>query len=338
MNASYLNTFLLFLSLSLSLSSSTQAQDKPLVVSSASIFADMASVIGGDLIESVSIVPIGGDPHIYEPTPGDVRVLVKADLILQNGLTFEGWINDLIKNSGSKAPVVTITEGIIPITSELHQNATDPHAWMEPVNGKVYAHNIKAALLQLLPDHAEQITVQFEKYIDQLDQLDQYIRENIARIDTNKRILITSHDSFHYYGRRYGLRLESVLGTSTDADVRTSDLMRLNEVIQTHKIPVVFIESTINPKLLNQVAADNHISIGGKLYSDSLGDKDSPADTYLHMVRYNTDVIVKGLMTEYNAAEEKESGNTNAIILISLIAFLAIATAVFIWRRKSFAS
>jgi ABC-type Zn uptake system ZnuABC Zn-binding protein ZnuA len=321
---------------SLILFSNLYAQEKPLVVSSASIFADMASAIGGDLIESVSIVPIGGDPHIYEPTPGDVRVLVKANLILQNGLTFEGWITDLIKNSGSKAPVITITDGIIPITSEMHQNATDPHAWMEPVNGKVYAHNIKAALLQLLPNHHEQITAQFDKYIAQLDELDNYIKENIARIDTNKRILITSHDSFHYYGRRYGLRLESVMGTSTDADVRTSDLIRLNEVIQQHKIPVVFIESTINPKLLNQVAADNDISIGGKLYSDSLGDKDSPASTYLKMVRHNTDVIVSGLTSALKTSEDKESTGSSNILKIVAFAALLIAIGIFLWRKKIF--
>jgi ABC-type Zn uptake system ZnuABC Zn-binding protein ZnuA len=330
--------FLLSLGLSLSFSLSLLAQDKPLVVSSASIFADMASAIGGDLIESVSIVPIGGDPHIYEPTPGDVRLLVKADLILQNGLTFEGWIAELIKNSGSKAAVVTITDGIIPITSEMHQNAVDPHAWMEPINGKVYAHNIKAALLQLLPEHAAQITDQFENYIEQLDALDQYIKDNIAKIDTSKRILITSHDSFHYYGRRYGLRLESVLGTSTDADVRTSDLMRLNEVIRKHKIPVVFIESTINPKLLNQVAADNKISIGGKLYSDSLGEKDSPANTYLNMVRHNTDVIVKGLTSFATSGAEDQKPGKKPVLLIAILAFLAITAGLFIWRRKTMAS
>jgi len=329
------------LSLILSLfgfSLSTYAQEKPLVVSSASIFADMASAIGGDLIESVSIVPIGGDPHIYEPTPGDVRVLVKADLILQNGLTFEGWITDLIKNSGSKAPVITITEGIIPITSEMHQNATDPHAWMEPVNGKIYAHNIKAALLQLLPNNHEQIIAQFDKYVAQLDELDNYIKVNISRIDTNKRILITSHDSFHYYGRRYGLRLESVMGTSTDADVRTSDLMRLNEVIQQQKIPVVFIESTINPKLLNQVAADNDISIGGKLYSDSLGDKDSPASTYLKMVRYNTDVIVSGLTSALKVTEDKDTTGSSGTLKIVAFAVLLIAIGIFMWRKKIFAA
>lgn len=330
----------LLLSLATFLPSYSQsASQKPLVVTSASMFADMAANIGGDLIETATIVPIGGDPHIYEPTPGDVRLLLKADLILQNGLTFEGWIQDLIKNSGSKAPVFTITEGITPIVSEMHKNATDPHAWMEPVNGKIYALNIKNALLRILPEHADQINTQYDQYAAKLDELDRYIRENISKIDTNKRILITSHDSFHYYGRRYGLRLESVLGTSTDADVRTSDLMRLNEVIQTHKIPVVFIESTINPKLLQQVASDNKIAIGGKLYSDSLGDQDSPANTYLNMVKHNTDVIVQGLSASYTASSEEENNTGVHIPIIWVIlGAILIAVAGGIWWRKTQAS
>jgi len=325
---------LLFNLQSQSLLYSQEVSKKPLVVASASMFSDMAANIGGDLIETATIVPIGGDPHIYEPTPGDVRLLLKADLVLKNGLTFEGWINDLIKNSGSNAPVVTITEGITPITSELHKNATDPHAWMEPVNGKTYAYNIKEALIRLIPDQKDKITTQYEKYITQLDELDLYIKENLSKIDSNKRILITSHDSFHYYGRRYGLRLESVLGTSTDADVRTSDLMRLNEVIQTNKIPVVFIESTINPKLLNQVAADNHIGIGGKLYSDSLGDKDSPANTYINMVRHNTDVIVSGLTSKADFAEANDSGQGSPMWLLWVGGSLLVAFILFvIWKK-----
>lgn len=319
---------LLSLSLSLCLSLTLNAQDKPLVVSSASIFADMASAIGGNLIESTTIVPIGGDPHIYEPTPGDVRLLLKADLILQNGLTFEGWIRDLIQNSGSKAPVHTLTEGIEPVRSELHQNAVDPHAWMDPVNGKTYARNIRNALLQLLPEYQDAINLQYEQYIRQLDSLDHYVRQQIGKIDTSKRILITSHDAFQYYGRRYGLQLESVLGTSTDADVRTSDLIRLNQVIRQHNVPAVFIESTINPKLLYQVAADNNIAIGGKLYSDSIGDKDSPAPTYIDMIRHNTDVIVAGLTSSpvkpkmEPAANNMKSLNTIIFVTLGLIAMI----------------
>ena len=313
-----------------------QDGEKPLIVATASMFSDMAANIGGDLIETAMIVPIGGDPHIYEPTPGDVRLLLNADLVFQNGLTFEGWINELIKNSGSNAQVVTLTSGITPIVSEKHQNATDPHAWMEPSNGKIYALNIKDALVKLLPEKQEQINRQYESYINQLDELDQYIKDNIAKIEPSKRILITSHDSFHYYGRRYGVRLESVLGTSTDADVRTSDLIRLNQVIQENNIPVVFIESTINPKLLNQVASDNKISIGGKLYSDSLGDKDSPANTYINMIRYNTDIIVKGLTSVASTEENEFTSKNNSKWFIWLgVVFLAVFLALWLFRKKA---
>jgi ABC-type Zn uptake system ZnuABC Zn-binding protein ZnuA len=324
-------TLLLFAHL---LAAQTTKVAKPLVVSSASIFADIASAIGDTLIESVAIVPIGGDPHIYEPTPGDVQLLNKGDLILQNGLTFEGWISDLIKNSGTKASIVTITDGIEPIRSEMHQNAVDPHAWMDPVNGKTYALNIKNALVQLMPEHAHALETRYGWYITQLDALDRYIRNAISKIDTQHRILITSHDAFQYYGRRYGLRLESVLGTSTDADVKTSDLMRLNEVIRNTKIPAVFVESTINPKLINQVASDNNIVIGGKLYSDSLGDKASPAGTYLDMIRHNTDVIVQGL-TNTTSQQEEKSGSGSPVIIIISIVFLVLVLGVFIWRKRS---
>ncbi len=311
-------------------------REKPLVVATASIFADMVSAIGDTLVESASVVPIGGDPHIYEPTPRDIRLLAKADLIVKNGLTFEGWISDLINNSGSAAPVKTLTEGITPITSEAHQNATDPHAWMDPVNGKMYATNIKEALIELLPAHQDVIQNQYEKYIRQLDSLDQYIREQISTIEPAKRILITSHDAFHYYGKRYGLRLESLLGTSTDADVRTSDMMRINQVIREQQIPVLFAESTINPKMFEQVAKDNKITIGGKLYSDSLGDKDSPADTYLNMVRSNTDVIVSGLTSSVNPATDTAEDSSTRIVMIIGILFCLTALIFYLWRKRLF--
>lgn len=275
--------------------SSLRASEKPMVLGTASMFADIASVIGGPLIETGTIVPIGGDPHIYEPTPGDASKVTKADLILENGLTFEGWISELIENSGTKARVVLITDGIDPITSTDHANATDPHAWMDPVNGIVYARNITNALKELLPQHAPEIEERGNTYIEKLKELDSYIKQRISAIDPQKRVIITSHDAFQYFGRRYGMRMESVLGTSTDADVRTADLIRLNKVIRETKVPVVFIESTINPKIINQIAQDNNVAIGGKLYSDSLGEKGGPAGTYLEMLRHNADTIVDGL-------------------------------------------
>ena len=309
--------------------------EKPLVVSSASIFADMVRAIADTLVESVSIVPVGGDPHIYEPTPGDARLLVRADLILQNGLTFEGWIRELIANSGTRAETVTITDGITPITAQGHANAVDPHAWMDPVNGLTYVNNITDALIRLLPDAEHHLRTRSATYASELRALDEYIRRQIDSIPAERRVLITSHDAFQYFGRRYGLRLESVLGTSTDADVRTADLVRLNTVIRESGVPAVFIESTINPKLLEQVARDNGIRIGGKLFSDSLGEKGGPADTYIGMIRQNTDVIVEGLtgMPPDPPAGTGPGSNLLWIPALLIVLILIVFTVKAILRR-----
>ncbi len=275
-----------------------QTEDRPLVLASASMFADMAEVISGGLVAVKVIVPIGGDPHIYEPTPADAQMVASADLILRNGLTFEGWINELIENSGTEANVVTITEGIQAIESEEYANSSDPHAWMSAKNGLVYIRNIKDALVTLDPEHAEEYQFNYELYRQQIIDLDRWIHEEVQLIPKSKRVLITSHDAFRYYAAEYGIQVEAVLGTSTDADVQTSDIIRLTEVIRTSGVPAVFIESTVNPKLLQQLAQDNGVVIGGSLYADSLGDAESPGDTYIHMLEHNTRTIVEGLLRE----------------------------------------
>ncbi|MEZ5040069.1 MAG: zinc ABC transporter substrate-binding protein [Saprospiraceae bacterium] len=310
------------------------AQEKPLVVATASIFADMAEVIAGGLVDVESIVPIGGDPHIYEPTPANAQLVHRADLVLKNGLTFEGWLNELIENSGTKAAVATITEGITPISSEKYQNSSDPHAWMAAKNGLVYIENIKNALISLDPIHKEEFTFNYEIYKQQLEDLDQEIMDQIATIPAPQRILITSHDAFRYYGQHYGVRVEAVLGTSTDAEVQTSDMVRLNKVIKSSGVPALFIETTVNPKLLKQLASDNHIQIGGQLYSDSIGDKDSPAPTYIEMLRYNTNTIVEALSRETMKADKStKKSNTSNYALIGILIVLLAGGFMLVFRR-----
>lgn len=273
---------------------------KPLVVSTASIFADMAKNITGDEVVVEMIVPTGGDPHIYEPTPADVQLVERADLILMNGLTFEGWLQELIENSGTKAKVITITNGIEPIQSLAYKNSTDPHAWMDAKLGLVYIENIKNALIELHPGGRKTFEFNYGLYRQQLLEMDTFIKRSIESIPEQRRILITSHDAFRYYGNRYGIVVESVLGTSTDADIQTSDIIRLSKIIDDYGIPSVFIESTVNPKVLQQLAKDKGIQIGGKLYSDSIGDEDSGAPSYLEMLRYNTSTIVRALLADPN--------------------------------------
>lgn len=310
------------------------AQEKPLVVASASIFADMAENISGGMVDVKMIVPIGGDPHIYEPTPGDAQLITNADLILVNGLTFEGWMSELIENSGTKAKVVTITKGLKPIESDKYQNSTDPHAWMDASLGQIYLKNIKDALIELDPDNVDIYTFNYDLYSQQLTDLDISIQQQIETIPEIQRILITSHDAFRYYGKRYGIVVEAILGTSTDAEAQTSDIIRLNKIIKESGVPAVFVETTVNPKLLQQIAQDNNIEIGGQLYSDSIGDKNSPAPTYLDMLKYNTQTIVDALTRE--VVDHTESEPKTAIskfVLFGILGLLLVGGFFVVFRK-----
>lgn len=329
MNAIRLNIPLIIVALILSTLSTVAAQDKPLVVASASMLADITQNIGGDHIDVRMIVPIGGDPHIYEPTPSDVQLVNNANLILINGLTFEGWITELIENSGTQAQTVTVTQGVDILTSQQYKNSADPHAWMDASNGRIYARNIKEALIQIDPNHQDEYEENFIKYDAQLAELDQYIAQKIEEIPQAKRVLITSHDAFQYYGKKYGVRLEAIMGISTEAEAQTSDVIRVNKVIKENGIPAIFIESTINPKLIQQLATDNKIKIGGKLYADSLGDKNSPGSTYINMLRHNTDTIVKALSRDHEIVEEEKVNNMGYLLAMGGILLLGLIFLVF---------
>ena len=304
----------------------SQAQDRLSILASASMFADMAKNIIGDKHAVDLIVPVGGDPHIYEPTPGDAKKVAEADLIFMNGMTFEGWISELISNSGTKAQTVLITEGITPISSSVYDNSNDPHAWMSATNGLRYIVNIYNAIIKVDPLNAAYYQKNYENYKAELITLDRYIKQQIASIPEKNKYLITSHDAFAYYGKEYDIDVEAILGTSTDADAQTSDLMRISKLIKENNIPAIFVESTVNPKLIEQIASAQKTSIGGSLYSDSLGKKGSSGDTYLKMLRHNTDTIVRALQQEAPAAQEKSAFSPWWYVLIGvgLIGILAL--------------
>ena len=316
----------------------TLKAEKPVVVATASIFADMALQIGDTLIEVETIVPIGGDPHTYEPRPSDLNLLNKASVILKNGLSFEKWMNKLIENSGTEASVVLITEGVESIQSDTYDNSPDPHAWMDAENGLIYAKNIYVTLLELLPEHKDQLEQSYLEYKDQIEKTEVYIKEQISSIPENQRILITSHDAFKYYGRKYGLQLESILGTSTDAEAQTKDVERIIQIIRASKVPAVFIETTVNPKMLKQIATDNGITVGGSLFSDSIGDKDSEAPTYLDMLRYNTQTIATALTKSIDDTvniDPENSGSSLAKIFVLIGAAMLLFLGFFISKRMA---
>ncbi len=295
------------------------SQDKIRIVTSASIFQDMAANIGKEKVESISIVPIGGDPHLYEPKPSDAQLVKSADIILVNGLTFEGWITKLIENSGTTAKTYTITKGVDAIKSDTYENAADPHAWMDASNGMIYIRNIKDALIEKDPANSEFYSRNYETYKQEIAELDKYITSSIKTIPEKKRILVTSHDAFAYFGKKYGLELNALKGISTEAEIQMSDMVRVKNRINESGVPAIFVESTIDPKVIQQIAKDNNIEVGGELFADSLGDEDSEGATYTTMLKHNTDIIVNALSREVYAHTKGDNDNSVLDFLIYIL-------------------
>lgn len=311
------------------------SQDKPKVLCTASMIYDMVNNIAGNTINNKVIVPIGGDPHLYNPTPSDAADVAKADYIFLNGLTFEGWILELINNSGTEAHLDTVTNGIVALQSDKYKNAYDPHAWMDVSNALTYIQNIKNALIKLSPADKNVYEENYKSYKTKLIDLDKYIKERIQEIPEQQRVLITSHDAFAYYGKRYGLTLEAIQGMSTEAEAQTSDIVRIGNVIQKSKVPAIFIESTINPKLIKQIAEDNNVAIGGELFADSIGDEESGAHSYIDMLKHNTDVIVDALKgTKFSATKYQDDSPTSIWAYVILGFFLIGAMLLMIYKMR----
>jgi ABC-type Zn uptake system ZnuABC Zn-binding protein ZnuA len=207
---------------------------------------------------------------------------------------------------------------------------------MDAENGLIYADNIYKTLLKLLPDQEQELTARFQVYQQKIKDTHTTILSLIQEIPDSHRILITSHDAFQYFGQKYGLRLESVLGTSTEAEAQTRDVEALVQVIRENPVPAVFVESTVNPKMLQQIAADNQIVIGGSLYSDSIGDEYSEAPTYLDMLLHNSKTISNALSKTkiQESAKYPTSGESPlAIMLVFIGAGFLIVIGLFVSKR-----
>jgi manganese/iron transport system substrate-binding protein len=273
--------------------------DAPLmVVATISILADMVEAVGGDRVTAASIVPVGGDPHVHEPLPSDARLLASADLVVRNGLGLEPWLDVLLAPLGGAVDVVTVADGLAAVTQDEGGFAgdPDPHLWMDPTLAAGYVEAMGGALAALDPAGAEAYAANAATYLSELDELDRWIEAQVAAIPPRRRKLVTTHDAFRYFGRRYGI---AVVGTiwsiSTEREPSAEEIRRLVDAIRDQGVPLVFVETTINPRLMERVADDAGVEVGEPLYGDSVGEPGSGADTYLGMMRANTRAIVSGL-------------------------------------------
>jgi ABC-type Zn uptake system ZnuABC Zn-binding protein ZnuA len=269
--------------------------EKILAVSTITVINDIVKNIGGDKVDARSICQVGIDPHMYQPKPADPRLVSQSDIVFINGLTLEHWIEEMIKNAGGEKIEVTVTEGITPLTDESGYGDPDPHAWFNVEFVKVYAKNIADGMIKVDKENEEFYKTNLNDYLIKLDTLNNWIKEEIKKIPEKQRVLITSHDAFRYFGEAYGLEVHGLQGISTEAKVRTEDVKNLIDLIKERNIRSVFIETSVNPKLLEQISSETGATIGGTLYSDSVGDEGTPEGTYIGAVIHNVKTIVEAL-------------------------------------------
>lgn len=324
----------LFLSAAaLTLSSAARAEAPLNVVASFSILGDMVEEVGGEHVDVSTLVGPDGDAHVFSPSPTDARAVGEADLFIINGLHFEGWLDRLVEASGYEGPIVVASQGIDALSFDEersahdhgheghdhghshdhnHDNnhnhdhshgdahaghdhgAKDPHAWQDLQNGKQYVENIRDALVEADPEHAAAYRDNAEQYIQAIDALDAEVHQRISEIPDANRVLITNHDAFGYFANAYGLDVLSPVGLSTAAEPSAADMAKLIQQIQKRDVKALFLENMTNPALLEQLADETGVAIGGTLYAGALAPK-GEASTYLGMFRHNVDTLTDAL-------------------------------------------
>lgn len=288
------------------------------VVSSFTIISDFAQQVGGDKISLTTLVGPDGDAHVYEPKPADAAAVAVADVVLVNGLHFEGFLPRLVEASATKAPIVELTKGVEPIKSaeEEHDHDTaagasdhdaggaephdhgayDPHAFQSVHNAKIYVNNIVDAFCKADATNCNTYKTNGAAYTAKLDATEAEVKAAIASIPESKRLIITSHDAFGYFQHEYGLKFLAPEGISTDSEASAADIVALIKQIKEDKASAIFVENITNPRLIEQIASETKLKVGGTLYSDALSKPEEGASTYIDMMHHNIDTFKKAIL------------------------------------------
>lgn len=288
------------------------------VVATFSILGDFAKNVGGDRIELTTLVGPNGDAHVYEPRPTDAAAVSGADVVLVNGLHFEGFLHRLIEASSTKATVVELSKGarILEVAKDEHDHGDeeqahenhgdsheghdhaghdhgpiDPHAFQSVANARVYVKNVADAFCAADAAGCDSYKANADAYTKQLDALEAEVKAAVASIHADKRTVITSHDAFGYFERDYGIDFLAPEGISTEAEASAADVAQLVRQIREDKASAIFVENITNQRLVEQISSETGLKIGGTLYSDALSDADGPAATYIDMMKNNIGAI-----------------------------------------------
>ncbi len=284
-------------------------QRKIKIVTTTGMIADAVKNVGGERVDVTALMGPGVDPHLYKASAGDVSRMSSADVIFYNGLHLEGKMAEIFEEMSRFAKVYAVADGVEPNmlerTSAFAGNY-DPHIWFDVKIWMQVVRYIAKCLSEIDPQSAELYQANADAYLARLQELDQYVREQAATIPQEHRILITAHDAFHYFGKAYGFQVRGLQGISTVAETGTADVQQLADFIVQHKIPAIFVETSVPPRYIEALQAavkarGFDVKIGGSLFSDAMGDPGTPEGEYVGMVKHNIDTIVKALKTNETA-------------------------------------
>lgn len=283
-------------------------QAEPLrVVASFSVLGDMVRQVGGDKVEVTELVGPNGDAHLFQPTPRSAMSMRQADIVVLNGLGFEGWMERLLETAEFSGNRVVATQGIEPIRLEEDEDNShedehekhhdhgreDPHAWHSIPLGISYVRNITEALIEEDPNNADYYRQNSDHYIARLTRLDQQLKAALAEVPVYRRRIITPHDAFGYLAREYGLHIEAPQGYSTESEASARQLADLILQVRMNNISAAFLENVANTALVRQIQEETKLRFGGTLYSDALSETTGPAGTYADMMEHNLTTIIE---------------------------------------------
>lgn len=275
---------------------SDNSGDKIQALSTFTIINDMVKEVGGDKVEAFSLIKPGVQIHGYEPTPSDLVQASRADVIFTNGMNLELSMAKLRANIPN-VPVVTVSEGIskITISEGSYQGKPNPHAWMSPKQGLIYVENIRKALVSLSPADEVYFNANAKSYSDKLLALDKTLNESLATLPEDNRYLVTCEGAFTYLTNDYGLQELYLWAINDEAGGSPQQVVKVIDIVRENKIPAVFCESTVEPRIQQEVVQATGARMGGVLYVDSLTEADGVAPTYLSLLQVTVNSIVNGL-------------------------------------------
>ena len=270
-------------------------EERPVVLTTFTVLADVAQNVAGDHLTVESITKIGAEIHGYEPTPSDIRSASHADLILDNGLNLELWFQQFVNDLDAPHAVVSDGVEVMDITEDAYAGTPNPHAWMSPLNMQIYVDNMVAAFSELDPENAASFAANGAAYQADLQDVQDELVDELSALPETQRALVTCEGAFSYLARDAELTEKYIWPVNAEQQATPQQIASTIEFVNENDVPAVFCESTVSDRAMQQVAEATDANFGGTLYVDSLSDSDGPVPTYLELIRYDTTTIIDAL-------------------------------------------